>query len=162
MTAPRRPGPTGALLLALALGACAYTPGDLPQVHYATAASHGQTGAFFAGRPSEQQVDTAVAKWSVAIADAYACDLPKTEVLQAGAVAALELATMSSLAKGGGERMRQEAVGDYLADTLQLAWSDRPKPPANRCAALSRWLPQVQQEGRAALQRAHEQGLIKF
>lgn len=158
----RRRRALAALSGALALGACAYTPGDLPKVHYAAAASHGGTGAFLAGKPSQGQVDTAVSKWSLAIADAYACDLPKSDVLKAGAVAALELATMSSLARGGGEEMRRQAVGDYLADTLEMAWSDRPRPPEERCGALSAWLPQVQRDGRAALERAYDQGLIKF
>lgn len=154
-----RPAP---LLAALALAACAYTPGDLPQVHYAGAASHGGTGAFFAGKPSQQQVDVAVEKWSAAVADSFACGLPFEDVLKTGAVAALELATMSSLAKGGGEEMRRAAVASYLADTVSLAGSDRPRPSDRRCEALRAWAPKVRADGRAALERAYDQGLLKF
>jgi hypothetical protein len=150
-----------ALSIALSLGACAVTPGDLPEVHYAAAASGGKVSTFMAGRPSQGQVDVAVDKWSRALGDSFACGLKTKQIGRAGLVGALELAAMSSLAQGGGKELRSDTVRSYV---LRMGGSvvrdDRERPDQGRCEALRGWLPKVDGEGREAIERARRNHLI--
>jgi hypothetical protein len=149
----------GAMFAALmALTACAETPGDLPQVHYAQAASEGKAATFMAGRPTVEQVSIAEDKWSRAISDSYACGLKKSDVFEASMIGALEVATMSSIGQGGGKKERDRAVVGYAAKAAALAFSGGEKPSVERCADLRGWLPQVRADGKAALKRAKDKG----
>ncbi|HEY3815337.1 MAG TPA: hypothetical protein VGL66_19120 [Caulobacteraceae bacterium] len=150
-----RAAPIAALLL---VAACAETPGDLPGVHYATAASEGKTATFLAGRPTVDQVAVAEDKWSRAVADSYACKLKQGDVFEASMIGALEVATMSSIGQGGGKKERDRAVLGYAAKAATLAFAGGPRPPKERCDALRAWLPQVRADGKAALKRAKDQG----
>jgi hypothetical protein len=147
--------------MALLAGACATTPGDLPDVHYATAASGGKVSTFMAGRPSQAQVDVAVDKWSRAVGDSFACGLKTNQIGHAGIVGALELAAMSSLAQGGSKEFRKDTVRAYA---LRMAESTvhggRQSPSAGRCEALKDWLPRVHAQGHEAVDRARRNGLI--
>jgi hypothetical protein len=149
---------SAALAILLALAACAETPGDLPSVHYAAAASEGEVTTFLAGRPTVEQVSIAEEKWSRAIADSYACKLKRSDVFEAGMIGAMEVATMSSLGQGGGKKERDKAVLGYAARSAALAFSGEPRPPQARCDALRAWLPEVRRDGKAALKRAKDKG----
>jgi hypothetical protein len=148
------PAVAGAALLA----ACAETPGDLPSVHYATAASDGPTTTFLAGRPTVEQVSIAEDKWSRAVGDSYACGIKKGDVFEAGLIGAMELATMSSIGQGGGKKERDRALIGYAAKSATLAFSNEARPAKDRCEALKAWVPQVRQDGKAALKRAKDKG----
>jgi hypothetical protein len=150
-----------ALTAALLVAACATTPGDLPDVHYAAAASGGKVSTFMAGRPSERQLDVAVDKRSRAVGDSFACGLKTRQIGQAGLVGALELATMSSLAQGGGEELRRNTVRGYVVRMGEaMVKGDHPRPSPGRCEALRGWLPRVHAEGHEAVDRARRNGLI--
>jgi hypothetical protein len=159
----KRAGRIAALITAgmLALSACATTPGDLPSVHYATAASEGEVTTFLAGRPTVDQVKVAEDKWSRAISDSYACKLPRGQVFEAGLIGALELAAMSSIGQGGGKKERNDAILGYAAKAATEVFSGGPRPPKDRCEALKAWLPQVRADGKAALKRAKDKGYFE-
>jgi hypothetical protein len=155
---PKVASRTAPLIALLLLAACAETPGDLPSVHYATAASQGEATTFLAGRPTVDQVVIAEDKWSRAIADSYACKLKQGDVFEAGMIGALEVTTMSSIGQGGGKKERDKAVLGYAAKAATLAFAGGPRPPQARCDALRAWLPQVRSDGKAALKRAKDKG----
>ncbi len=140
------------------LTACAETPGDLPAVHYATAASDGPTTTFLAGRPTVEQVSIAEDKWSRAVADSYACGISKGDVFEAGLIGAVELATMSSIGQGGGKKERDRAIIGYAAKSAALAFSNEARPARDRCDALRTWVPEVRRDGKAALRKAKDKG----
>jgi hypothetical protein len=147
--------------LALLAGACATTPSDLPEVRYAQAFSQGSLSTFMAGRPQREQVELANDRWSRAVADAYACGLPKLQVLEGGFVAAMELAAMSSLSRGeDSEDARNRALKGYVSRLANLATSPGARPPGPRCEALRGWLTRTREDGREALGRAYASGLL--
>ncbi len=140
------------------LGACAVAPGDLPDVHYASAVSEGGVPTFLAGRPSRDQVAIAEDKWSRAVSDSFHCGIKQNAVFEAGMVGALELSVMTSLAQNGGKRERNKALSAYAAKVMSLAFSGGDRPSARRCEDLKGWVPKVRADGKAALKRADERG----
>jgi len=93
----------------LLLAACATTPTGLPRLYYADAASRGSVASFFAGRPSTEQVDEATENWSRALGDAFACDVPMRQILDAGLVGALEIGAMNAPAAAASVKSATES-----------------------------------------------------
>lgn len=150
------------LLLALtALAACATLPDSLPSLRYADAASRGSVAAFFAGRPSTDQVERATENWSNALGDSFACGVPMREVIDAGLVGALEVGAMNAAASRGGEREIREGVGAYVGRLARLAVERRARPEHSRCDALAGWAPRIADDGREAVARARRNGLME-
>ncbi|MDX2275219.1 MAG: hypothetical protein NW206_07180 [Hyphomonadaceae bacterium] len=150
-----------ALAALFALAACATIPDDLPTLRYADAASRGSVAAFFAGRPTSQQVDAATADWSRALGDSFSCGVPMRQTLDAGLVGALEIGAMNAAASRGGEREIREGVGRYVGQLAGLALQRREQPPQARCEALARWAPRTADAGREAVARARANGLME-
>ncbi|MES1200911.1 MAG: hypothetical protein ABUS57_05630 [Pseudomonadota bacterium] len=149
-----------ALLALFALAACATTPGNLPTLHYADAASRGAFAALLAGRPSQAQVDVATDKWSDALGDSFACNVPTHQVLNAGLAGALEIGAMNAAASRGGAREVREGVGRYVVTLASLALQHRDRPSEARCESLSSWAPRTADAGRDAVERARRNGLM--
>lgn len=170
-----RPGPgltgrTGLFLLArragllcpaLLLTACASLDAGppLPRVQYVTGGSYTDPNAIFAEPPTPASFEVATRTWTDAVADASACRLPPGEVRSAGLVAAAELAVMGASARTGERRGEGAAMARYAADmALAAAGTDR-RPTRARCQRLSRWLPEVNAAGGAALRQGMFGGL---
>lgn len=148
------------LFALVALAACATVPDGLPTPRYADAASRGSVAAFFAGRPSANQVAQATENWSLALGDSFSCGVPMRSVLDAGLVGALEIAAMNAAASQGGEREIREGVTRYISQLARIAVQRRERPTAERCGALSNWAPQTADAGREAVARARQNGLM--
>lgn len=160
---PRLPraGAVAALGAALALAGCASLEqaDPLPYVRYASAGSYMDYRTAMTGAPEPAAFQWAVQNWTNAIADSASCRLAPGSVTQASLVAAVELASMSAFAqrRDGGPSMSD--MGRYAADmALAAAAADR-YPSRSRCARLSRWLPEVNHQGSAAVRRATVNGL---
>jgi hypothetical protein len=150
------------LVLLLGVSACASNDlygGDLPWVRYALAASHGADPTGGRGGPSEAAFQDAVHLWTEAVADAAGCRLPAGQVSQAGLVAAVELATMAGYSRTGGGGSDLREMGRYAADMALAAASYERRPSRARCSRLSRWLPEVNDQGGAAVRAATINGL---
>lgn len=148
------------LIALVAVTACATLPDGLPGLRYADAASRGSVAAFFAGRPSADQVDRATEDWSRALGDSFACRVPMREVIDAGLVGALEIGAMNAAASQGGEREIREGVTAYVGQLAGLAVERRSRPDARRCDALNAWAPRIADDGRQAVARARRNGLM--
>lgn len=148
------------LICLFVLAACATAPEGLPQLRYADAASRGALSAFFAGRPSAAQVERVTNTWSEALRDSFACNVPGRDVLNAGLVGALEIGAMNAAAQQRGDEAVREGVSRYLSQVVNVAMQNRTRPEDGRCAALAAWAPRVAQDGREAVERARERGLI--
>jgi hypothetical protein len=151
---------TAAVFALAALTACATMPDAMPSLRYADAASRGSVAAFFAGRPSADQVDRATENWSLALGDSFACGVPMREVIDAGLVGALEIGAMNAASSRGGEREIREGVGAYVGRLAQLAVERRARPDARRCEAVNAWAPRIADDGREAVARARRNGLM--
>ena len=149
------------LALTLLLGACATMEqaDPLPYVRYATAGSYMDVRTAMTAPPDQGAFQWAVQNSTNAIAGSASCRLSATQVTQAGMVAAVELAAMSAFAqrREGGPSLSE--MGRYAADmALAAAAADR-YPSRSRCSRLSRWLPEVNHQGAAAVRRATMNGL---
>ena len=149
------------LALALLLGACATMEqaDPLPYVRYATAGSYMDVRTAMTAPPDQGAFQWAVQNWTNAIGDAASCRLSPTEITSAGMVAAVELAAMSAFAqrREGGPSMSD--MGRYAADMALAAAAENRYPSRARCNQLSRWLPEVNRQGDAAVRRAMINGL---
>ena len=148
------------LFALLALAACATVPDGLPTPRYADAASRGSVAAFFAGRPSADQVARATENWSLALGDSFSCGVPVRSVMDAGLVGALEIAAMNAAASRGGEREIREGVTRYVGQLARIAVQRRERPDTRRCEALASWAPRTADAGREAVARARQNGLM--
>ena len=146
---------------AAALSACATTElaDPLPYVRYATAGSYMDVRTALTAAPGQDAFQYAVQNWTNAIADAASCRLPAVEVSQAGIVAAVELAAMSAFAQRQENNPSMAEMGRYAADMALAAGAADRFPSRARCARLSRWLPEVNHQGAAAVRRATLNGL---
>ncbi len=148
------------LIAATLAAACATVPEGLPTLHYADAASRGSVAAFFAGRPTAQQVDRATENWSQALGDSFSCGLPTRDVMNAGLAGALEIGAMNAASSRGGEREIRDGVAGYATQLARLALERRQRPEPSRCDVLSAWAPRTADAGREAVARARENGLM--
>lgn len=146
------------LLALFALAACATTPGEYPTPRYADAASRGAFGALIAGRPTQEQVDTATQRWSAAIGDSFACGVSTREVIDAGLVGALDIGAMNAAMSRGGKREVREGVEHYVGHIVELALHRGERPSEERCTALAQWAPRTAAAGREAVERARRNG----
>jgi hypothetical protein len=145
---------------ALVLTACATVPDGLPTPRYADAASRGAVSAFFAGRPTAEQVDHVTQNWSEALGDSFACGVPMRQIVDAGLVGALEIGAMNAAASRGGEREIRDGVRRYVGQLARLAAQRREQPAQGRCDALAAWAPHTADAGREAVARARQNGLM--
>ena len=148
------------LLAVVALAACATLPEPLPSLRYADAASRGSVAAFFAGRPTADQVERATENWSLALGDSFACRLPMRQIIDAGLVGALEIGAMNAAASRGGEAEIRDGVSRYVGQLAALAVERRERPAPQRCDALAAWAPRTADAGREAVARARRNGLM--
>jgi hypothetical protein len=144
----------------LALAACATVPDGLPTPRYADAASRGSVAAFFAGRPSANQVDAATQNWTNALGDSFSCGVPIRQVIDAGLVGALEIGAMNAAMSQGGEREIRDGIGRYVGQLAQLAVQRREPVAQPRCEELAGWAPRTADAGREAVARARANGLM--
>ena len=149
------------LLPVLLLGACATMDAGppLPQVQYLTGGSYTDPAAIFAAPPNPALFQQAAETWTEAVADASACRLPGGEVRTATMVAAAELALMGASARTGERRGEGAAMARYAADLALAAASVDRRPGRARCRRLSRWLPEVNRAGGAAIRQGVFGGL---
>jgi hypothetical protein len=147
-------------LAALVAGCASMEQADpLPYVRYATAGSYMDVRTAMTSPPDQGAFQWAVQNWTNAIADAASCRLSPTEVTSAGMVAAVELAAMSAFAQRRETGPSMSDMGRYAADmALAAAAADR-FPSRARCSRLSRWLPEVNHQGGAAVRRATINGM---
>ena len=128
-------------------------------MRYALAVSSAGAPEWNRGGPSEAVFQEAVSDWTEAVADSASCRLPSGEVTQASLVAAVELAAMAGFSRTGGGSQDLREMGRYAADMALAAASTDRRPSRSRCARLSRWLPEVNRQGGAAVRRATVNGL---
>ena len=149
------------LLPILLLSACASLDAGppLPRVQYLTGGSYTDPNAIFAAPPNPALFQQATQHWTDAVADASACRLPGGEVRTATMVAAAELAMMGASARTGERRGEGAAMARYAADMALAAASVDRRPTRARCQRLSRWLPEVNQAGGAAIRQGVFGGL---
>jgi hypothetical protein len=144
----------------LAVVAACATVDPMPSLKYADAASRGSVAAFFVGSPSQEAVKATTAKWSEALGDSVACNVPMRQVLDAGLVGALEIGAMSAASTRGDEKVIRRGVAGYLLELASLVTKRRPAPEAARCQAISAWAPRIAEEGRETVARARKNGVI--
>jgi hypothetical protein len=147
---------------ALVLSACATAPqrDGLPMVRFADAASRGGVYAVTTARPTVADVGEAEVLWRRGIAEAAACRLPRMDTVRTALAGAVELATMTALAKDGEgnvddqvlKRLARTLVGDLL--------SPGDRPSAARCRTVQRWSGQVRADASEAIGRAAAKGLV--
>mgnify|MGYP006908343287 CR=1 FL=1 len=143
-----------------ALAACATMGQSGPSLRYADAASRGTLASFFAGRPSERQVEHATEAWTGALRDSFACGVRMRDVVNAGLAGALEIGAMNAAASGGGEDEVRAGVVRYVAQFAGLALERRERPSEARCDMLAAWAPRIAEDGREAVERARRNGLM--
>jgi hypothetical protein len=149
------------LIPALLLSACASLDAGppLPEVRYLTGGSYTDPNAIFAAPPNPALFQQATQHWTDAVADASACRLPGGEVRTATMVAAAELAMMGASARTGERRGEARDMARYAADMALAAASVDRRPTRSRCQRLSRWLPEVNLAGGAAVRQGVFGGL---
>jgi hypothetical protein len=145
-----------------AVAGCASAPArdGLPLVRFADAASRGGIYAVTTTRPTEADVRQAEALWRRGVGEAAACRLPRMDTVRIALAGAVELATMTAVARDGEGKVDDQVLRG-LARTLAgdlLSPGDRP-PPA-RCRTVQRWGQQVRDDASEAIGRAIAKGVV--
>jgi len=147
---------------AVALTGCATVPqrDGLPRIHYAQNASIGGLTAATTRRPTEADVRESETLWKRGLGEALACRQPRLEVVRTAIAGAVELATMSAVARDGDGRVDDALLKRYGRDLLGNLLSSGPRPGAARCRMVDRWSVQVRADGQEAIGRAISKGLL--
>lgn len=150
------------LAAAALLAACATVPqrDGLPMVHYAQAASKGGVYAVATARPTEADVRASEALWRQAVGEAAACRLPRLEVVRTTLAGAVELATMTAVARDGDGKVYDEVLRRLARSMLSDQLSPPDRPPAARCKRVEAWSDQVRDDASEAIGRAIAKGLV--
>src|SRR5690606_9932925 len=122
--------------------------------HYAQAASKGGVHAAVTARPTEADVRVSEGLWKRGLGEAVACGEPRLEVARTAIAGAVELATMSAVARDGDGRVDDQVLRRLGRDLLGSMLSPGDRPSRARCALVARWSDQVRDDGQEAIGRA--------